>query len=350
MPVTFRAASSLLFACLLSVSASAQSASTARYEVRFDATWSNLTHPGAYPGGAHFSPLIGATHNAGAELWRAGQLATSGIEVMAETGGTGALTNEINALLGNGMAAAKLNGAGPNSPGMASFTFLITEDHPLVSLVSMIAPSPDWFIGVDSLSLMENGQWVDRTVQLLAWDAGTDSGTNFTSGNQNTNPADPIGLVTGGPFFGNDPLGTFTFMRLPLGTSYCGPAALNSTGAPGTLLALGSGLAGESVTLTANGLPTDQFGYLLVSSQTGSSMPMGSSGQLCLSGSIGRFNGQGQVLNSGTNGSFTLVADSANLPLNPNLSAQPGETWHFQAWYRDSGTSNFTDGLSLTFQ
>jgi hypothetical protein len=31
----------------------------------------------------------------------------------------------------------------------------------------------------------------------------------------------------------------------------------------------------------------------------------------------------------------------------------PGETWNFQAWYRDLNpgtTSNFTDGISITFQ
>ena len=30
----------------------------------------------------------------------------------------------------------------------------------------------------------------------------------------------------------------------------------------------------------------------------------------------------------------------------------PGDTWHFQCWYRDANpgvTSNFSDGLSITF-
>jgi hypothetical protein len=30
----------------------------------------------------------------------------------------------------------------------------------------------------------------------------------------------------------------------------------------------------------------------------------------------------------------------------------PGETWNFQCWYRDANpgpTSNFTDGISITF-
>ena len=35
----------------------------------------------------------------------------------------------------------------------------------------------------------------------------------------------------------------------------------------------------------------------------------------------------------------------------PALAAiQPGETWHFQAWYRDAGSANnFTDAVSVMF-
>jgi hypothetical protein len=42
-----------------------------------------------------------------------------------------------------------------------------------------------------------------------------------------------------------------------------------------------------------------------------------------------------------------------NIPLTPVTSILAGETWNFQAWYRDlnpTNTSNFTDGLSVTFQ
>ncbi len=344
------ALSTLAAACLLSSNAAAQSGSAALYEVRFDATWSATTHPGAYPNNAHFSPLIGVTHNDTTNLWQPGGIATGGIEVMAETGGTGPLTGEINDLINAGSAGERINGGAPDSPGMTSATFLVSEDYPLVSLVTMIAPSPDWFVGVNSLPLMQNGEWVDLTVDLLAWDSGTDSGLNFTSSNQDTNPQEPIALVTGGPFFGNDPLGTFTFTRIPLGDNYCGPAAANSTGMSGSILALGSGDAGESLTLVAGDLPQSQFGYFVVSAQTGSSNPMGSSGTLCLGGSIGRFNASGQVGNSGMMGRFSLVADTSNLPLSPPVAAQSGETWYFQAWYRDiGGTSNFTDGLSVLF-
>jgi len=182
----------------------------ATYEVSFDGTWSRDTHPENYPAGAHFSPLIGATHNANVEFWSIGGLATNGIEVMAETGGTGPLSSEIRSASQNGTVLDTLRGSGISATGSTRFTFDIERSHPLVSLVTMIAPSPDWFLGVNGLELLQDGKWVDSvTIDLLAYDSGTDSGTTFTSGNSDTNPADPIGLL-GAPLEGA-PLGTFTF-------------------------------------------------------------------------------------------------------------------------------------------
>ncbi len=81
----------------------------------------------------------------------------------------------------------------------------------------------------------------------------------------------------------------------------------------------------------------------------------GSAGTLCLGGSIGRYVGPGQVLNSGAAGAFELVLDLTQHPTPTGLVAvQAGETWNFQAWYRDAvgGTpvSNFTSGRSIAFQ
>ena len=46
----------------------------------------------------------------------------------------------------------------------------ISQDHPLVTLVTMVAPSPDWFVGVSAMALFENGQWIPtREVLLVPW-------------------------------------------------------------------------------------------------------------------------------------------------------------------------------------
>ncbi len=188
--------------------------SIATYRVVFDATWSMDNHPQDFPNNAHFSGLIGGTHHVGIHFWEHGGLATPGMESMAETGSKTMLRNEVNAAIGSGEAEFVLSGGSiGNSPGSTSMTFEVSTTHPLVTLVSMIAPSPDWFVGVDSVELAVGGVWQEEVVVSLApYDSGTDSGTTYNSFNQNTDPQEPIhDLSDIFPFTGTPPLGTFTF-------------------------------------------------------------------------------------------------------------------------------------------
>ncbi len=112
------------------------------YEVTFDATWSSQTHPQAITSGAHFSPLIGATHNDQVSFWHSGGIASPGIELMAETGGRSALQSEIEAAIDQRTTQNLILGSGTASPGVTSTTFEISDSHPLVTLVTMVAPAP----------------------------------------------------------------------------------------------------------------------------------------------------------------------------------------------------------------
>ncbi|MFG0258858.1 MAG: spondin domain-containing protein [Phycisphaerales bacterium JB041] len=191
--------------------------SIATYRVDFDAAWSADNHPLDFPNNPHFSGLIGGTHHAGVHFWQEGALASPGIESMAETGSKSALTAEVNAAIGTGEAEYLLSGPGlGNSPGTVSMTFQVSASHPLASIVTMIAPSPDWFVGVDSQPLALAGVWQDQVVVSLApYDSGTDSGTSYNSLNQDTQPPEPIyNLSDEYPFEGTPPLGTFTFTLL----------------------------------------------------------------------------------------------------------------------------------------
>jgi len=192
---------------------------TARYRVRFNATWSAATHPNDFPSTPHFSGLIGGTHNDQVNFWDPGQNATPGIKSMAETGGQSLLANEVRAAIQAGTAERVILGGGiGRSPGLVSLVFEISRDYPLVTLVSMIAPSPDWFVGVHDLNLLESGDWFESlTRELHPYDAGTDSGVSFNSANAPTVPPQPIRRITERPL-GNGrtaaPLGTFTFTRI----------------------------------------------------------------------------------------------------------------------------------------
>ena len=192
---------------------------TARFSVRFNAQWSRSLHPTDFPGNPHFSGLIGATHNSEVSLWTPGGMATPGIRNMAETGGKSPLDSEIRAIQETGSVENLLSGGGiGRSPGNVTLEFEISQSHSLVSLVSMIAPSPDWFIGVHDLDLLVNGDWADELiVNLEPYDAGTDSGPSYTSSNQATSPQAAISRVSDEPLDlerGLAPLGQFIFTRI----------------------------------------------------------------------------------------------------------------------------------------
>ena len=75
----------------------------------------------------------------------------------------------------------------------------VNSTFPLVSFITMIAPSPDWFVGVHDFDLCNRttGEWEDsRGRDLPLYDAGTDSGTDFTSDDKPTNPPENIELIT----------------------------------------------------------------------------------------------------------------------------------------------------------
>lgn len=201
------------FAILLVVSlTSITIADEARYRLTFDSTWSEETHPADYPSAAHYSGTLGLTHNSEFSLWSPGEFSTPGIKTIAETGGTGPLGDEVQAAIdaGSGFNSLRLTGF-PTTPMSRSVEFVASSTHPLVSFASMIAPSPDWIVGVHDIALKENGLWVPN-ISMEAWpyDAGTDSGASFRSANLVTDPAEPIFLLDEGLFEGTPAFGTFT--------------------------------------------------------------------------------------------------------------------------------------------
>ena len=211
-----RFSSRFVFAVVAALAAAAPAAAqdaTARYVVVFDAVWSESTHQ--VPPGPHFSPLAGISHDAGVVFWEEGGIATQGIEDMAELGLTTALEAEFAAAIGAGTAHAIALGGGADSPGRTAAALEVTLAHPLATLVSMIAPSPDWFVGVSGVPLFAAGDWLGEVVvELHPYDAGTDAGTTFLAADADVTPHVPITELTGTPFENAPPLGTFRFLRV----------------------------------------------------------------------------------------------------------------------------------------
>ncbi len=174
----------------------------AEYEITFENLWNPTEHPLNFPGTAHFTALVGASHGDGVSFWSAGVLATRGVELVAELGNSGALfRGDVSPAIRDGLALDAINTSediflGETSSG-ASFT--VTNEFPLVTLLSMVAPSPDWFIGVHDVDLREGGSFAEQRVFEFNsfYDAGTEEGTAFSLTNPDTVPPEPIRVVAG---------------------------------------------------------------------------------------------------------------------------------------------------------
>ncbi len=191
----------------------------ARYRLTFNATWSAQTHPNEFPSSAHFSGLIGMTHNSNVMLFSKGELASDGIKKMAETGGKSPLDTEIQNFISVGTGNILISGDGiSSSPGEVSIEFNIASSHSMVSVVSMVAPSPDWFIAVSNINLIENNEWVtSKTITVDIYDSGTDNGSTFRSPDEPTLPPLPIDNIATPPLAVINvvaPLGSITFTKI----------------------------------------------------------------------------------------------------------------------------------------
>ena len=196
--------------------ATAEVTETATYKVRFFTTWSAQTHPIDFPPNPHFSGLIGGVHNHSVSFWKPGTIASPGIEAMAERGQTTPLDDEVQLAIdvGNALQIVTGGGVGSSPGGSAQASFTVSQDYPLITLVSMLAPSPDWFVGVRDLDLRSESDWLEqKVVTLYAWDAGTDNGTTYRSPDQDASPRQPIALIEDGPVGNGTPVGSFTFTR-----------------------------------------------------------------------------------------------------------------------------------------
>ena len=187
-------------------------ASAATYEVTFQGNWTTASTPGGVVSGAHFTTLVGAVHNDSVTFWRSGGPASPGVENVAELGVTGRFESEVNAF--PHAAALIKQSIARGGTASATFTIDVTPDHPLVTLLSMIGPSPDWFVGISGRSLLDgSGQWLERDeVDLFPYDAGTEEGDEFSLSNPATQPQGAITSIRGTGKFSNERMARLTFV------------------------------------------------------------------------------------------------------------------------------------------
>ncbi|MEZ5975865.1 MAG: FG-GAP-like repeat-containing protein [Planctomycetota bacterium] len=141
------------------------------------------------------------------------------------------------------------------------------------------------------------------------------------------------------------------------GTNLVCTSQANSTGAVAALSVTGSEHVQVGNThLVCEQLPPATFTmFLAATGEIAGVMPAGSSGTLCLGGSIGRYNAAGQLQVSDAAGRAVLPVDLTQVPQPTGpMTVTAGQTLYFQAWFRDivggQQTSNFSSAQSVMFQ
>ncbi len=131
----------------------------------------------------------------------------------------------------------------------------------------------------------------------------------------------------------------------------------NSTGNGATLVTDGNLLAAaNALELVVADAPPMQFGFMLIGMGSGVFMPPGSGGNICIGGgAIGRFNRPGEIVLSSAAGTLTFTPNIGMLPSPPGGAVAGGQSWNFQAWFRDTtaapgAQSNFSDAITIDFR
>lgn len=185
------------------------------YEVTMQTNWTNETHEGYFVSNAHFSdPVIWVSSRPDA-VFVLGELASPGMEEMAETGLTREIKDELEAHLELGRISEYFILDRMEHQDQLVQKIDVSRDNPIVSLVSMIAPSPDWFVAIEGVNLLDNGRWREEfTLQTVALDAGTEEGAELSITNDPTEPQEVIGELVDIPSTSLPPFMTVTFTRV----------------------------------------------------------------------------------------------------------------------------------------
>lgn len=136
------------------------------YHVFVACEWTNATHPNRHPSkyDPHYSPLCGTVHNENYTIWQVGGIASPGVSAIAERGDCFPLEHEIEECVKQGncqedTALYWRSDCSERNPSICTYYGVIdvSQAHSRFSWLAMLAPSPDWNFGQNSIELCHEG-------------------------------------------------------------------------------------------------------------------------------------------------------------------------------------------------
>lgn len=132
----------------------------------------NLTHA------IYFTPLLVAAHSVDTRMFQVGTAASASLQAMAEGGDITGLTTDLQAVGANIIANPA---AGLLAPGASAIAALdASRRNRRLSVVAMLLPTNDGFVGMDSISIPH--QPGTYTYYLNGYDAGTEANDEIING------------------------------------------------------------------------------------------------------------------------------------------------------------------------
>ncbi|KAG7342416.1 hypothetical protein IV203_007509 [Nitzschia inconspicua] len=167
---------------------------TLRYYCTFRGKWSAERHPNDFPRRPSWGPPIIVSHSNGYRMWTGTEAVTAGVESIAEDGFFTIYTNEF---LNAGFETLHM----VHGERMFNTTesqhlppINVTFEHPFLSSMVKIQPSPDWFVGFSDFRTIsyETETYYNRIlIQSYVWDSGTDGGQTYTALDRDLDPQIP---------------------------------------------------------------------------------------------------------------------------------------------------------------
>ena len=198
---------------------------TASYDVTIEYFWSPNSHTNApeFPQTqAFFTAMLLMTHNSEVNYWSTASTVTQSFQKIAEFG----QINDLQTIAQNDTTNTYFVTATSAASTTATITTSIDlqKDFRLLTTVAKIAQSPDWFVGVKNLALLDfnianlNYDWLPQVVKpLYGYDAGTQQGVSFAVTDEPTQPQEFPHLLSedqqliDANFTIEQPFGTITF-------------------------------------------------------------------------------------------------------------------------------------------
>lgn len=135
-------------------------------------TLTNLTN------GTFFTPLLVSAHGDGVDLFEPGTTASDELAAMAEGGAIDGLIDVVGGVDADTIANPA---GGLLAPGdTVTFSMTTVPERPFLSLVAMLLPTNDGFVGLDSLALPATAG--SYHYDLLAYDAGSEANDELVTG------------------------------------------------------------------------------------------------------------------------------------------------------------------------